>query len=100
MTIRVSTQARREFEEARRYYEDRQSGLGEQFRDAFQAQVKRMKLSPDVFPQVHLGVRRCVGNRFPYDVIFQRITSDLILILAVAHQRRHPEYWLGRIKRL
>lgn len=36
------------------------------------------------------------GHRFPYDVIYQRLGGDL-LILALAHKKRAPMYWVDRI---
>jgi hypothetical protein len=31
--------------------------------------------------------------------LFYSIESDLILIIAVAHQKRRPTYWRSRLKR-
>jgi hypothetical protein len=33
---------------------------------------------------------------FPYSVIFQE-KEDIVLIVAVAHAKRRPGYWRGRI---
>lgn len=34
----------------------------------------------------------------PYNLVYE-IHDDLLLIVAVAHQRRHPDYWGGRFDR-
>ncbi len=35
-------------------------------------------------------------KRFPFHVIY-RATGTQIIVLAVAHQRRRPAYWMGRL---
>jgi len=39
--------------------------------------------------------RRYLLRRFPYSVIYQLSEND-IRIIAVAHQRRRPNYWVRR----
>ncbi len=40
--------------------------------------------------------RRMTLHRFPFLVVFDRDATG-ILVLAVAHTRRHPGFWLGRV---
>jgi len=47
---------------------------------------------------VDLPVRRRAVTRFPYHVVYLEAGTD-IRILAVAHDRRKPGYWEGRLKR-
>jgi len=75
--------------EARRWYEERRSGLGEEFARALNETVARILENPHAFPQVRGETRRDVLRRFPYAVFF-RVTGDHIVILAVTHGRRHP----------
>lgn len=35
--------------------------------------------------------------QFPYTVVY-RVGSDRLFVLAVAHSRRQPHYWTGRIR--
>jgi len=42
------------------------------------------------------GIRRVLLQRFPFAVVYQ-VEPELILIVAVAHQRRRPGYWRDRI---
>jgi len=35
-------------------------------------------------------------NRFPFSVVFVD-TSDSVVVLALAHHRKKPDYWSGRI---
>ena len=42
-------------------------------------------------------VRRCLVHRFPYGVIYSvDEQSSEVLILAVMHLHRQPDYWSGR----
>ncbi|MBU1775437.1 MAG: type II toxin-antitoxin system RelE/ParE family toxin, partial [Gammaproteobacteria bacterium] len=42
------------------------------------------------------GFRRVIVRRFPYSVVY-RAKGEHIYIIAVAHQRRHPNYWSDRV---
>jgi len=44
---------------------------------------------------VHGEVRRALVRRFPYGV-FYVVEGQALLVLAVAHVRRQPAYWLAR----
>lgn len=39
--------------------------------------------------------RRYILRRFPYSIIYQ-ITADELRVIAVAHHRRRPGYWVNR----
>ena len=34
-------------------------------------------------------------GKFPYSLVY-RLHGGVIMVIAVAHQSRHPEYWVGR----
>jgi hypothetical protein len=42
-------------------------------------------------------IRRCLARRFPYGVLYFMEQGD-ILILAVMHLHRSPDYWKARIQ--
>lgn len=42
------------------------------------------------------SVRRMMLSRFPYHIDYRLLESEHLRILAVAHNRRRPEYWAGR----
>jgi mRNA-degrading endonuclease RelE of RelBE toxin-antitoxin system len=41
------------------------------------------------------SARRCLIKRFPYGVIYG-VDKDKIVIIAVAHLHRKPDYWENR----
>ncbi len=98
MKIEVLDLARREFDDALVHYESHRSGLGVEFRAAVKVQVKKIKDHPDAWMLIRPGIRKCLGHRFPHDVIYQRIGDDL-LILALAHKQRAPTDWAERARR-
>ena len=75
--------------------------LGIDFTGAVRAAVTSIHRRPTGHPPcpgvpADLGVRRVRLLRFPYNLVYCATTTE-ILILAVAHQRRAPDYWGHRI---
>ncbi|MEX0649202.1 MAG: type II toxin-antitoxin system RelE/ParE family toxin [Balneolaceae bacterium] len=97
MEIRLLKSAQTELDEAFQYYEKQVPGLGAEFLDHILAVFKRIKLNPEAWPVFSRRSRRCLANQFPFGVIYQ-IRRDEILIIAIAHQHRKPEYWKTRIE--
>jgi toxin ParE1/3/4 len=42
------------------------------------------------------GTRRLVMQRFPFSIVYLN-DPDLITIIAIAHAKRKPGYWKGRV---
>ena len=79
------------------FYESRLPGLGADYLAEFDAVMARIYATPDFYPRID-GSDLCKGGlkRFPFHVIY-RAEPVQIVILAIAHQRRRPAYWVGRI---
>lgn len=89
-------EADEELREAARYYESEARGLGLAFVIAVHRAVGELQLHPESSPEVRPGLRRKVLKRFPYSIIFS-LDADSLIIVAVAHQKRRPNYWKARI---
>jgi toxin ParE1/3/4 len=87
--------ARREFDDAALWYEERRSGLGVQFVSEIDRAVRLAAENPQRFPIMHRDVRCVRARRFPYSVFF-RVELRRIVILAVFHARRDPAIWQKR----
>jgi plasmid stabilization system protein ParE len=74
--------AKREFDEAISWYQDRREGLGREFSVAVEEQLGRIALSPTQFTCIRGEVRRAVLQRFPYYIYFI-IEDNRILVLAI-----------------
>lgn len=97
MNITFLTFARQEVDEAYLWFEERNSGKGLEFLDELDRVVRLVIAFPLASPEVEPGIRQCVFARFPY-VMLYGVDVDTIVVLAVAHARRRPKYWLSRIQ--
>ena len=95
MKVRFLPPARRELKDAVQYYNAQRVRLGDEFRDEVWDTIQRIKKFPEAWHPLSASIRRCQMNWFPYGLIY--IASDQeILIIAVAHLHRSPEYWRSR----
>ncbi|MBK7147078.1 MAG: hypothetical protein IT478_06830 [Xanthomonadales bacterium] len=78
------------------FCESRLAGLGRDYLAAFEATMVRVCASPSSHPLVAApDIRKAGLGRFPFHVIF-RVEPAQVMILAIAHHRRRPTYWVAR----
>jgi toxin ParE2 len=95
LKIRFLLPARRELKEAVRYYNAQRVRLGDEFRDEVWETIQRIVNLPEAWHPLSASIRRCQMNRFPYGLIYDPSENDIVII-AVAHLHRSPEYWRTR----
>lgn len=95
MPLRFHPEADAEMMEAAVIYETQQQDLGKRFLSAVQNSVNLIQINPALYPVIHIDVRRCVTKIFPFNVLF-RVTSSQIIVIAIMHQSRNPDYWKSR----
>ena len=95
-TIAFDPDARAEFLETVEYYEECRIGLGRRFRESVETELNHILSFPFRFRVLRVPFRRCLIPKFPYSIVFS-IEPDFILVIAVAHAKRKPEYWHERI---
>jgi len=88
-------QAQAELLAARDWYDDRLPGLGAEFTRTVDAAVGAIAKFPEGFAKVYRDYRQCALRRFPYSIIYHPST-EVIVVIAVFHQRRHPDAWRKR----
>jgi toxin ParE1/3/4 len=89
-------EAEEELWEAVAYYDDKLDGLGTRFRQAVEGAILDIRRSPKAFTlDERQGTRKYVMRRFPYNIHYVD-EPEVIWIAAVAHHRRHPDYWRHR----
>ena len=100
LPVRVSEEAEAEMAEAARWYEGHRAGLGIEFLEAVDAAVTRIAETPrmgSIVPGIlDEAIHRRPVRRFPYHVVYLEL-PDRLQVLAVAHDRRRPGYWVGRL---
>jgi len=86
-----------EFVEAIGYYQAQRPGLGDKFEAAVSSQIRFLLETPHAGHMVGTrGLRRFRVRGFPYNIIYRPI-DEVLLIVAVAHQKRQPNYWHYRL---
>ena len=100
--VRFSPEALDELTEAAAWYEARRRGLGSELLDEVGSVLSRIGASPEAFPRLldvseDLEIRRSLLPRFPYALVFISLEVD-IRIIALAHTKRRPGYWLARVR--
>ena len=95
MKYRFHPLADDELDKAADYYEEQQEKLGLDFAEEVYSTIQRIVEFPQAWKPLSNRTRRCVTNRFPYQVIYE-IKDEEILIVAVGHLHRKPGYWEER----
>lgn len=100
-SLEVIALAEREFREAVIWYRDRDPRVAERFA----SEVRRTLTLIERFPRVggsvagvdDSSVRQMPVHHFPYDIVFVRL-DDAVKVVAFAHHRRRPGYFLNRLR--
>lgn len=86
-----------EYSQAVEFYAERNKELAQDFIDSVESAIFKVIEFPRRCPVIKGTVRRCLTRKFPYAVLYA-IEEDYILIVAVMHGSKKPEYWQQRIK--
>ncbi len=103
MRIRLHPDAERDLESAGDWYDQQRPGLGADLAEELEHALDAIAERPSTWPlwpgiAVELEVRRFLLARFPFAVAYVAQPEE-ITVLAVAHLRRRPGYWLERLTR-
>lgn len=98
MDVRFLEIARIEMDEAVDYYNSESPGLGDEFLLELLNAIDRIEQFPEAFQKFTKNARRCQTRRFPYAVVYE-VLEEEILVVAVAHLHRNPDYWEDRIEK-
>jgi plasmid stabilization system protein ParE len=83
------------------WYELQLPGLGLDLADEVQRGMNAIAEGPEIWPTwpgigESVGVRRFLLARFPFAIGYI-VEAEEIVVLAIAHLRRRPGYWLARL---
>ena len=104
MTIEFHREATAELAAQLEWYDTRRSGLRADLLSELDAALARIAERPAMWPQwpspraARAGVRAYTLRRFPF-VLAHLVEGDTIFVVALAHTRRRPGYWLERLSR-
>ena len=100
MRYRFGKGANADVRAALRYYESRSADVPARFLSAVTGAARDVSQHPERYPREEASgnlreFRRFVLDDFPFSLIYE-VKIDELIILAVAHHRRHPGYWRRR----
>jgi len=85
-----------EMDDAVKYYNEQLDGLGRKFYREILETIDLIKLFPNSWSHCSPNTRKAIIKTFPHNLIYT-IDKETIVIIAVAHHHRKPEYWIDRI---
>ncbi|MBU0699124.1 MAG: type II toxin-antitoxin system RelE/ParE family toxin [Proteobacteria bacterium] len=92
----IAPEAQQDIDEAYSWYEDRRSGLGEEFLACVDACIQAICRTPELHAKVHEEYRRSLVRRFPY-AIFYEYTGGKVIVYSIFHASRDPKKWRNRL---
>jgi plasmid stabilization system protein ParE len=96
MRIEFHPEALQEYDEAAHYYFQKQPGLDIRFIICIENAIQLILEDPSRWRPFDDDIRRCFTRVFPFGILYT-IEPDFVLIVAVAHCSREPNYWKHRI---
>jgi toxin ParE1/3/4 len=87
--------AEQELLDAVSYYEQQEAGLGLDYLGEVEHAVNFLVRYPEAGGKVRGTVRRLTFPKFPYSLLY-RVVEEQIRVLALAHHKRKPQYWVDR----
>jgi len=70
--------------------------LSKRFFDAYYQTRKRILAHPEAASFLYAHFRSLRIKKFPFKIIYT-VDENTILIVAIAHDKRNPDFWKGRI---
>lgn len=92
----IVPEAEFDISEAYGWYEERRSGLGEEFLSCVDACIQAILRMPEVHAKVHQEYRRALVRRFPY-AVFYEYTERMVTVYCIFHTSRDPNKWRTRL---
>lgn len=84
-----------EYQNAVLYYKNLSAEYSKRFVRSVEYAISLIREQPTAFTKISKNIRRCILFSFPYS-IFYTLLENKIVIIAIAHQKRRPEYWKRR----
>jgi len=97
VNVRFLSLTEQEIDEAVAWFDEQVEGKGTDFLDELDRVIRRVKAYPFASTQIEPDIRRCLFARFSYSLIYG-IEEQTIVVIAVAHYRRRPRYWVERVE--
>jgi plasmid stabilization system protein ParE len=96
VSVRFLPPAEAELAEAVAYYNGQSAGLGAELASEIREGLARIEQFPQAWQLLSRRARRYRLRRFPYGLVYVEVGSEIV-VLAVMHLHRRPEYWKERL---
>ena len=95
LPVVLRTAAQTEADEAAKWYEAQQTGLGDDFVVELQRIIDVISSQPNRYPVVSGDTRQAPLTRFPY-CVYYRVRPNRVIVTAVFHTSSNPSNWQSR----
>ena len=97
MNYHFHPEALREYSEATEYYARSSRSLAANFISHVEGGINQILSNPKAWQPMEEDVRRYLIKRFPFGIYYTIEDNESILIQAVMHLSRKPDYWKARL---
>ena len=91
----ISSAAEDDYTQSLTWYAERNVDAANDFDAEFDRALSQIAAKPELFPHCDARHRYFLLRRFPFRIIYRMIDDDIVVI-AVAHSSRSPDYWTNR----
>jgi toxin ParE1/3/4 len=88
--------AEQELIEAAAYYQEQKLELGLEYLEEVEHAINFLIRYPEAGSIIRGSIRRLILPKFPYYLLYRLLENEQIRILALAHHKRKPQYWINR----
>lgn len=88
MTVVILEDAAEDVEAGRRFYESRESGIGDYFVESILSDLDSLVLYAGIH-RPHFGFQRMLAKRFPFGIYYQ-VEGEAAFVYAILDMRRDP----------
>jgi len=93
MTVIVLEDAAEDMESGKRFYESRESGIGDYFVESILSDLDSLVLYAGIHP-LNFGFHRMLSKRFPFGIYYE-VEQETACVYAILDLRRDP-LWIRR----
>ena len=97
MNVRFLRPARRELRDAAEFYGNVRPQLRRAFLKQVRAGIEMVEQFPTAWTKLSPTIRRYQLKKFPYGLLYE-IDDSTIIVIAVMHLSRHPDYWRNHLE--
>jgi len=94
--LRIHPAAEREYLAALAWYRERSRTAAKRFAAAVREAIEKIGESPQRWPFYIGDFRKYALHQFPFSILYQELLTE-VLVVAIAHGHRRPDYWKGRV---